>query len=260
MPGNEKKVIEFIVKNRSKLDLPIIGTIKKIEIPRDNDLVEITNINQLYNFYSDDAHKKADVFLNERGVSIKQSGGAPLYNKAQREFLIKFFNHFFDAKTSNEIMIKLDNKVIDVHKNLINRDINFLDIMKDSQFKKILKYLMLEGSAQLIKSKFTAELILMANDNPLSKEDLKLYSFNNYYNEFKNSLVLAMRRIWIGQRSDSEHSRAQSMFIKKDNKPWCFDDVVGQPRIHSKLRTKWRDDILTEDRKTIYYVNINQKN
>lgn len=91
MPGNEKEVIEFIVKNRSQLNLPIIGAINKIEIPRENRLEEITNIEQLYNFYSDDAHKKADVFINDKGISIKQSGGAPLYNKAQREFLIEFF-------------------------------------------------------------------------------------------------------------------------------------------------------------------------
>ena len=57
MPGNEKEVIEFIVNNRSQLNLPMIGAINKIEIPRENRLEEITNIEQLYNFYSDDKFK-----------------------------------------------------------------------------------------------------------------------------------------------------------------------------------------------------------
>jgi hypothetical protein len=259
MPGNEKEVIEFIVNNRSQLNFPIIGAINKIEIPRENRLEEITNIKQLHNFYSDDAHKKADVFINDKGISIKQSGGAPLYNKAQRKFLIKFFNYFFDVKISNKLIKKLDNKVKEFHQNIINRDINFLDIMDENQFKKILKYLMLEGSAQLIKSKFTAELILIASDKPRLKEDIKIYNFIDYYNEYKSNLVLAIRRIWIGQRSDSEHGRAKSIFSKEENKPWCFDDVSGKPRTHRLYGTKWRDDVLPKNRKTIYYVNVNQK-
>jgi hypothetical protein len=259
MPGNEKEVLKFIINNRSKLILPLIGLVRKIEIPREDELVEIINIKHLDTFYSDDANKKADIFINGKGISIKQSGGAPLYNKAQREFLIKFFNFFFNVKTSNMLLNNLDMKVKEFHKAIIKRDINFLDIMNDSQFKVILRYLMLEGSAQLIDSKFKAEFILIANKVPKLKEDIEVYEFDEYYKKFQSNIVLALRRVWIGQRSDSEHNRAKAMFAKKENRPWCFDNVSGLPDIHKKHKIRWREEISPKERKTIYYININQQ-
>lgn len=256
MPGNEKEVIEFIVNNRSQLNLPIIGAINKIEIPRGNRLEEITNIKQLYNFYSDDAHKKADVFINDKGISIKQKGGNVAYNKIQRKTLINFFNNFFQNKKSLDILHKLDKKIIDCHKGRILRDVDSIDIMNENEFKKILEFLMLKGSTTMTSS-FPAELILIANTIPKSEEDIEISNFNKYYNSHKHNLVFALRRCWYGQIS-SEHVRANSIMSVKQNKPWCFDTVSGQPRMNDD-GNQWRKDIVPQDRKTVFYINIIQK-
>ena len=52
--------------------------------------------------------------------------------------------------------------------------------------------------------------------------------------------------------SDSEHGRATSIMKHEHNLPWVFDNVSGKPR------SGWSDKILKNDRKTVYYINVNK--
>lgn len=253
MPGNEKDVIEFLIKNRSQLHLPIIGNINKIEIPKEDNLAEITNVNQLDSFSSDDAHKKADVFVNGKGLSIKQSGGNVAYNKIQRKHLIGFFSKFFNKEKNKQIIKMLDEKIKDFHQGKILRDVESSNIMSEEDFKKILEFLMLKGSTTKTSS-FQADLILISNKNIKSKNDINIFNFNDYYDNHKNKLVFALRRCWFGQIS-SEHNRASSIMQSKENAPWCFNSVSGEPA-SNKDGEKWRKNINNTERRTIYYINI----
>ena len=69
------------------------------------------------------------------------------------------------------------------------------------------------------------------------------------------NIVFALRRIWIGQSSGSEHGRAVGMSKEKMNQPWCFNKVSGKPN-KNKYGFRWRKDFPEKERKTIFYINI----
>ena len=81
--------------------------------------------------------------------------------------------------------------------------------------------------------------------------DLEIYSFEEYFEKFKEYITFAVRRIWVGQKSKSEHTRAKSIMKKDANLPWVFKKIVGSPR------NGWRNEIPEKDRRTVYYININ---
>ena len=89
MPGNEETVIKFLVKslhNDKKLNLPVIGNLNEVSMPIKDGKKIIRQTSELINFSSNDRYKKADVYLNNFGVSLKEES-APLYNKIQRKIL-----------------------------------------------------------------------------------------------------------------------------------------------------------------------------
>ena len=69
-------------------------------------------------------------------------------------------------------------------------------------------------------------------------------------------MFLAIRRVWFGQSSESEHNRAKSLMAKQGNGPWIYDNISGSPRKSAKTNKKWREEIKEKDRKTIYIVFI----
>jgi len=63
---------------------------------------------------------------------------------------------------------------------------------------------------------------------------------------------VSIRRVWIGQASDSEHRRAVGLVSKPGNAPWVFNNVSGRPR-------GWREEIPEHERKTVYFFNDGKK-
>ena len=115
--GNEKEVIQYLYNNKSTIQLNHLNLIQKLEIPYSNNLIDITNSYNSLNFASDDSSKKADLFINGKGISIKQSGGSVLYNKWQRKNVLSLMNKIFNnSSLANQVLSKLDKKVVAMNK------------------------------------------------------------------------------------------------------------------------------------------------
>lgn len=259
MPGNEKKTIKFILQNKRKIELKYIGKIKTVKVPYKNNIITATSQN-IEKFKSDDSSKKADIYLNDIGISLKQDGGSFAFNRIQRKFLPNFLSKILNFDNAEEIIKKIDVQIQSFHKKNDDEISSFspLEVMKREQFNILLKYLMLEGSPKE-KSKFPAKYILNSKKRISLLGDLKIFSFEDYLNEFSLSHVLRMRRSWYGQESESEHKRAKGLLKTVDNKPWCFDNVSGLPNAHLKTNKRWRDDVPEAERKTCYYLMIEKK-
>jgi len=261
MPGNEKQTIEFILNNKEDLNLKHIGEIKTIKIPYKDKKIEATSEN-LKDFYSDDSSKKADIYLNDKGISLKQEGGNFAFNRLQRKHLPNFFKKILKFQDAKKIIDKIDNKIKTFHHQNNdeedNRNFSPLDVMTKKQFNTVLKYLMLKGSPEK-KSKFPAEYILTSKKKISSTDDLRIFNFEEYLNEKSLTHNFARRRSWIGQLSDTEHNRAKSLFHEEGNKEWCFNDVSGLPKVNKETKKRWRDETPETDRKTVYYLMIETK-
>jgi hypothetical protein len=259
MPGNEKETINFILQNKNKIKLKYVGKIKTLKIPYKENIIIATPQN-IKKFKSDNSRKKADIYINDIGISLKQEGGSFAFNRIQRKFLPNFLNKILNFENSEEIIKKIDFQIQIFHEKNDDEISSFspLEVMGHEQFNVLLKYLMLEGSPKE-KSKFPAKYILNSKKRISLPEDLKIFSFEDYLDEFSLSHVLRMRRSWYGQESDSEHKRAKGLLKAADNKPWCFDNVSGLPKVHDKTNKRWRDDIPEEERKTCYYLMIEKK-
>ena len=255
MPGNESEVLKFILSNKNHIRLNGIDKIKTIKVPKEGSFLELKSLDDLSKVDSSDSTKKADFYINDVGISIKQEGSSPLYNKAQRKHLRDFFNFFFEENITSKIINNLDKEVKQYHLNKRFRDVRFSEIMSEDKFKKILKYLMLDGNADLKNNDFKAKLILVSKKEPKKLDDLNLMNFDEFFLKYKSLFVFALRRIWVGQLSNHEHSRALSMSKASENQKWVFNEVSGKPR--AKKGKLWRDNFDQNARKTVYYLNIN---
>ena len=255
--GNEKEVLKFLYNHKNQLFQNPIGLLKKLEIPFGDLKHEINHLNDIDKYYSDDAHKKADCFINNLGVSIKQEGPANLFNRLQKKYN-SFLQKFNWGKKFLIIQKKLI-LVLQFHDEKIKRNVDIYSVFDENDLKKILKQLMLVGSPNLGISNFSAQIILIAPKTIGNMEDVKLYNFNDFFEEYKDSINLAIRRSWIGQNSESEHKRALTISKDINNAPWVFNKVVGEPKTNKIRPNKWRDDIPESERKTVYYIMIDLK-
>ncbi|MEQ8969947.1 MAG: hypothetical protein RIE73_06075 [Coleofasciculus sp. C1-SOL-03] len=171
----------------------------------------------------------------------------------QRANLIQVYSRL-GLTAPQTILTQLDQEIHRFHQGLLlSRDRPWQNFFSENDFKTLLNFLMMLGSPNLGISQHPAELILEAPATQISQDTIKIYSFDEYFNRYKEKLHIAIRRQWIGQTSKSEHGRAISLAKKSDNLPWVFDDVVGTPR------GGWRNDIDEADRKTVYFLMIEKK-
>ncbi len=148
----------------------------------------------------------------------------------------------------------LDEGVKQFHQGLLTtRNVPWSNFLSEQEFKNLLEFLMMKGSPNLGLSEHPAQYILEAPKKNINKNNVSLYSFSEYFDLYKNKLSIAIRRQWVGQSSNSEHSRALGLSKKPDNFKWVFDEVVGEPR------SGWRDNFLTNERKTVYFLMIEKK-
>lgn len=255
MAGNELAVCKFLLANKSYLNFKHLGAIAKITTPTkgSSNLITINSENDLALVSTQDSRKKADIYLNGYGISIKQTGGSFAFNRIQRANIKALYQQLAFTDVENKILL-IDRDVNRFHQGLLSsRNVPWQNYLSEQDFKELLEYLMLKGSPNLGISKHPAQYILEAPASDINLDNLNLYSFDEYFNLYKYSLTIAIRRQWIGQSSNSEHNRALSLLKKKDNLPWVFNNVVGKPR------TGWRNDFIKSDRKTVYFLMIEKK-
>lgn len=80
MAGNEIEVCKFLPSNLRNIELRYIGLLEEIAVPSGEGSSLIESFNDLLKISTSDARKKADIYLNGKGVSIKQEGSSVLYN------------------------------------------------------------------------------------------------------------------------------------------------------------------------------------
>ena len=257
MPGNEEQLIRFLIEELEEgreVNLPIIGNLKNISNPSSNKKrEEIKNKSDLAYLSSNDKHKKADTYLNDFGISIKEETSSVLYNKLQRRHLPELLDFLFKKEIkAKSVLADLDREINKVN-NGAKRDIPWNNIFSVEDFRIILQFLMMEGNADTVISDHPAKYILAAPKeiNQESLKEIKVYDFENYFEENQNKIVIAARRCWIGQKSKSESRRAQNIIKFQENHPWVFKNISGQPR-------EWDPLVPSNERREAFYINIIQ--
>jgi len=254
VPGKENEVIKYVFNNKKKIKLNHLNNISSIKIPKKKELIKINSLKDLKRNSSSDSSKKADVFFNNIGISIKEKGGNP-YNKLYRKDL-SFMKSFIKNDVKYKQVVKnLEEKLNKIHSNNLKRDVFWKDIIEEKYFKPILKYLMMDGKP-FKKNNFPAKFLLIHDKNIKSDENLTLLSFDEYFDNYKNKICFAFRRVWYGMTS-GEHDRANNICYQHlESDGWCFKTITGEPRKRKDGKSIWRSDIMSSDRRTAYYLNI----
>lgn len=250
--GNETYVVNFLIKNKGILSLNHLGIVSEIENPTsDGDFLLIDSAEGVE---TENAFKKADIFINKKGISIKQNGSSFSYNRLQRCKLEEIFIKL-NFKNPSQNIKKLDESILKFHNGqIIPRDRHWSEAFNEEDFRALLEYLMMKGSQITGDSLYPAEFILTAPKNDISAKNIEIMSFNEYFLAKSDRIFIALRRVWVGQKSKSEHQRALSIISKEANLPWCFQTISGKPK-------QWRheSEISTEQRRTVYFVSISIK-
>ncbi|HHP7231968.1 MAG TPA: hypothetical protein ACFCUY_14060 [Xenococcaceae cyanobacterium] len=255
MAGNESKVCEFIFNNINLLNLRHLGKIYEIAAPikGSSEIKVIQSVKDLSNISTESSSKKADIYLNRSGVSIKQTGGSFSFNRIQRANIIDLYQQLEFTAIPNKLSL-LDQAVNKFHQGqLTTRNVPWTNFLSEQEFKTLLEFLMMKGSPNLGFSKYPAQYIVEAPKKDINQNNINLYSFSEYFDLYKNNLSIAIRRQWVGQSSNSEHNRALGLSKKPDNFSWIFHEVVREPR------SGWRDNFPTNERKTVYFLMIEKK-
>ncbi|MBT3690448.1 hypothetical protein HOE31_04795 [bacterium] len=251
MPGNELIIVEYLLNNLGNIELPLLGIISEIGSPKNGpDYTILSRTTDIGQVISEDAKKKADIYLNGKGISLKQSGSSFSYNRLQRADLKNVYEMLNFNNIPNKLS-QIDDEVSAFHNGQLDRrDRPWRNFFVEADFKALLNFLMMKGSPNNGISEHPAEFILEAPIIINSLDDIKVFTFDNYFNHYKDKFVVSIRRQWIGQDSRSEHARALGLSKKEGNLPWVFDNVVGQPR------SGWKNDWNENDRKTVYFLML----
>ena len=252
MPGNELAVCEFLIESIGNIELHHFGKINSLGAPNTSyrGYTNINNIEQLMLISPDASNKKADVYINNIGVSIKQEGGSVIYNRLQRANVPDLFARLNFSDISEKLK-QIDLVVSKFHNGLIEgRDRPWQDFFSEEDFYVLAETLAMKYSANLGESEHPASLILEAPAENISVANISVFTFNEYFEEYKDKFKIMIRRQWVGQAS-SEHTRALGLSQIRGNAPWVFDDVSGSPR-----GNKWRQNYPPGTRKTVYFLML----
>lgn len=256
MAGNEKEIAKFLVLNKGKISLGQLGVVKSVGAPKlsEKGCAEINNVRDVEKcLATEDSRKKADIYINGYGISLKQTGSSFLYNRLQRANILEVFT-LLGFKNPESMLQRIDREVVDFHKgNLDRRNRPWQDFFNETDFKALVKFLMVQGSPNVGFSSHQAEFILEAPAKSIAEANINVFTFDEYFQEYKDKIKIAIRRQWVGQDSESEHGRALSLTRKEGNAPWVFNDVVGTPR------SGWMKDFPANERKTVYFLMVEKE-
>lgn len=250
MAGNEKSIAVFLLENKSNLSLDHLGKIKTLHTPTNENPIELRTVQDVEDFLRpDSAQKKADVLINRQGISLKQTGGSKAFNKFQRKWAKSFFEILKFNNVSKKIS-NLDKAVSEFHHGDCLRSYPWNKIFSTEEYKKLLHHLMMLGN-QYEMSPHPAELLITAPKKNISFQNIHCYTFDEYFEKYKDLSFLAIRRTWTNQNSSSESRRAKGIAKIKENEPWVFNEIVGSPASGFNPNEK--------DKRTVYYLDIEVK-
>jgi hypothetical protein len=257
MAGNEIEIARFLLDNRGKVILKHLGLIKTVGAPSaGRGFTVVNSAVELRLISTQAAGKKADIYINGIGVSLKQAGASFSFNRLQRAELLELLRTVGFADPAAKIL-RIDKEVDDFHNGLLEgRNRPWQSLFDENEFKSLIKFLMMESSPNLGKSTHPAELILEAPRIGISQQNIRVFTFDEYFDIFKQNLFVALRRQWIGQSSNSEHRRATGLAKKPGNAPWVYGSIAGTPGISKTTGKRWRDEVEEADRKTVYIIFI----
>lgn len=259
MAGNEIEIIKFLIEGIDKITLKHLGKIKSISAPLTNGFKNINSVTELHLIASENSAKKADVYINNLGISLKQIGGSFPFNRLQRAELLSIFEHLGFNNAEAKLQ-RIDKEVDDYHNGLLpTRNRPWNSFMDEIDFKMFLKFLMTEGSPNIGFSNHKADFILEAPTANITEENINVFTFDEYFETYKNKISFAIRRQWIGQSSDSEHSRAVGLAKKTGNNRWIYDSISGEPNVSKKTNERWRIDVPENERRTVYLLFIEKR-
>lgn len=252
MPGNELEIGGFLLNSIGKITLPHVGQLTSVGAPNPSrpGFTLITTLADINFLSSEDSRKKADIYINSRGVSLKQTGGSFSYNRLQRANLHDIYS-IVGFNNIEQRLLRIDKEVERFHQGLLDRRSRpWEDFFQEDDFRSLLEFLMMKGSPNVGLSLHPAEFILEAPPSSISVNSVSLYTFEEYFEKYKRDFKIAIRRQWVGQASDSEHGRALGLVQKPGNAPWVYKDIVGEPR------TGWRSNFPQEAMRTVYFLMI----
>jgi len=256
MPGNEIEITKFLVLNKRKISLKYLGLVKSIGAPNPARIgcIEMDTVEDVDVCLSaEDSRKKADIYINDKGVSIKQTGSSFLYNRLQRANIIEIFT-LLKFNNPEKILQRLDQEVKNFHEgNLERRNRPWQDFFNEDEFRALVRFLMIQGSPNVGFSSHPAEFILEAPAGNPSEANIHIFTFDEYFEEYKDKIKIAIRRQWVGQDSESEHGRAVGLAANRENAPWVFNEVVGTPR------SGWMAGFPASERKTVYFLMLEKE-
>lgn len=257
MAGNEIDIAKYLIENIGKITLNHIGLVTEVGAPNSKGgYTKVNSIEELALISTEDAGKKADIYINGHGVSLKQSGASFPFNRLQRSELLAVFSalNFADPDAK---LARIDSEIDQFHGGLIkNRNRPWQNLFEEDDFKLLVQFLMTQGSPNLGVSSHPAEFIVEAPKNGIAQQNINVFTFEEYFEYFKENLFFALRRQWIGQSSKSEHGRAVGLAKKEGNKRWIYDTISGEPRVSKTTGTKWRDDVPENERRTVYIIFV----
>lgn len=256
MAGNELEVVKYLINNLGSVSLNHLGLVKHLGAPRKNEegFTLLTNEQDLNLVSTSDRKKKADIYINGFGVSLKQEGGNFSFNRLQRKSLEPVFNLLSFDNIKNKIE-KLDQEVKKFHENNQEekRNVTWSVFFTEKEFYQLTELLMMKYSPADAYSQHPAALMLVASKEISKPSDINVFTFEEYFHLKKNNLKISIRRQWIGQDSVSEHNRAVGMAKVLENAPWVFNKVAGKPK------TGWRAGFPESDKKTVYFLMIEEE-
>ena len=140
MAGNELKLCKFIFDNTNLLNLRHLGKIYEIAAPvkESSEIKIIESANDLSKISTESSGKKADIYLNRSGISIKQTGGSFSFNRIQRANIIDLYQQLEFTGVSNKLSL-LDQGVNKFHQGLLTtRNVPWSNFLSEREFKNLL--------------------------------------------------------------------------------------------------------------------------
>ncbi|NND25033.1 MAG: hypothetical protein HKO00_03315, partial [Flavobacteriaceae bacterium] len=94
MAGNEIETIKYLFLRKDEIILNHLGKLINIGAPeKDGSITNVETYEEISKISTENSSKKADVYLNNQGISFKQKGASFPFNRLQRAQLLKVFEY-----------------------------------------------------------------------------------------------------------------------------------------------------------------------
>src|SRR5690348_7756398 len=92
MAGNELEIARFLFSNIGSIRLRHLDLVTEVGAPKSGGgYTKVSSIEQLLLVSTQDNSKKADLYINGHGVSVKQTGASFPFNRLQRSEILQVF-------------------------------------------------------------------------------------------------------------------------------------------------------------------------